>query len=56
MFTLKEGGAHVNATFLCQVPCLCFVWKISFPDVRVNRDQMHLTLEHQDFSLPFLSL
>ena len=56
MFTLKEGDAHVNAIFLCQVPCLCFVWKISFPDVRVNRDQMHLTLEHQDFSLPFLSL
>ena len=56
MFLLKEGDAHVNAIFLCQVPRLCFVGKLSFSDVRVNRDQMHLTLEHQDFSLPFLSL
>ena len=25
MFLLKEGDAHVNAIFLCQVPRLCFV-------------------------------
>ena len=25
MFKLKEGDAHVNAIFLCQVPRLCFV-------------------------------